>query len=590
MSVDAVSAAIDAIYVFASDPDNWEELAGLLAEYANAGDNPEHQALLLALEDHAKRAEDIALRLHPATELAAKEPVAKPVDVGWICFAANGCVTELSPEGAKALQSFCSEPLQPGKAPAFQAAENARHMRQAMERILTVTGSPGGPPDLLRLSGADSKERVVGFVTSFKSAPADIQAQLSERTHRPRGKEKHGNDQSVALLMMPSGQQRTQNAQTFQEVLGLSPAEARLAFELRNGQTLKEAAASLGISANTARNQLHSTFDRLGVNRQVDLIRHLTEMINIAAMLDSASVPEATACGFVDDQPPHRLIDLPDGRRLAYREFGKAGGNPVVLMPSSLRSSLGWPPESIAADELGVRLIIPERPGIGLSDPDPEMTAESVAADTAFLVDALDLKTFALSARSSGAPFALATAALMGQRVTKLVLAAPRLGVPHSQDNRPAMMDYFFGGLRRHPWLLKSAVSILRAKLSRKIMEQLALHFFEKSPVDHKLLQADKAVMDNSVDAATESLLQSHEGLFRESQLFLDGIQLDLGNLTAPIEVWQGVDDGITPVEETKAHLEAQGIKPVVHHLLVDQGHLFVVRYCKELLESAIRP
>ena len=259
-------------------------------------------------------------------------------------------------------------------------------------------------------------------------------------------------------------------------------------------------------------------------------------------------------------------------------------------MPSSLRSSLGWPPESEAAGEMGIRLIIPERPGLGFSDPDPQMTVQSVAADTLHLADSLGLGTVAVSARSSGAPFGLATAALMGDRVSRLVLAAPRLDVPRGRGNRPSMLDYFFGGLRRHPWLLKSSVAILRAKVSRGIMQQLALHFFEKSPVDYAVLQTNAEVMENSVDAAIESFWVSHEGLFSESRLFLDGIGLDLSGLTAPVDIWQGREDGITPVDDVRAWLAFHGVKPATHHVLDGEGHLFVVSYYRALLEAAIRP
>src|SRR3546814_10771525 len=43
---------------------------------------------------------------------------------------------------------------------------------------------------------------------------------------------------------------------------GLTPAEARLAAQLKRGFALKEAAQALEISVNTARNQLKSIFDK----------------------------------------------------------------------------------------------------------------------------------------------------------------------------------------------------------------------------------------------------------------------------------------------------------------------------------------
>ncbi len=53
----------------------------------------------------------------------------------------------------------------------------------------------------------------------------------------------------------------------------LTPAEERLATLLAQGESLKEAAESLGISRNTAATQLKGIFQKTGVHRQTDLVR-----------------------------------------------------------------------------------------------------------------------------------------------------------------------------------------------------------------------------------------------------------------------------------------------------------------------------
>jgi len=56
---------------------------------------------------------------------------------------------------------------------------------------------------------------------------------------------------------------------------GLSPSESRLALELIPGHSLKEAAAKLHISLNTAKTQLKSVFEKTQVKRQGELINLL---------------------------------------------------------------------------------------------------------------------------------------------------------------------------------------------------------------------------------------------------------------------------------------------------------------------------
>ena len=60
-----------------------------------------------------------------------------------------------------------------------------------------------------------------------------------------------------------------------ERLFALSPAEARLATRLVDGEALDEAAIGLGVSRNTARSQLQSIYTKTGVNRQGDLVRLL---------------------------------------------------------------------------------------------------------------------------------------------------------------------------------------------------------------------------------------------------------------------------------------------------------------------------
>jgi pimeloyl-ACP methyl ester carboxylesterase len=76
---------------------------------------------------------------------------------------------------------------------------------------------------------------------------------------------------------------------------------------------------------------------------------------------------------------------LPDGRRLAWSEWGPADGAPVVFCTGAgMSGALGFGADSLAP--LGLRLIAPDRPGLGASDPDPSKTLTRVAADIAALL------------------------------------------------------------------------------------------------------------------------------------------------------------------------------------------------------------
>ena len=56
----------------------------------------------------------------------------------------------------------------------------------------------------------------------------------------------------------------------------LTKAEAQVAIRIFAGSTLAEAAGELGISNNTAKTHLKSIFQKVGVTRQAQLVRHIT--------------------------------------------------------------------------------------------------------------------------------------------------------------------------------------------------------------------------------------------------------------------------------------------------------------------------
>ena len=61
-------------------------------------------------------------------------------------------------------------------------------------------------------------------------------------------------------------------------------------------------------------------------------------------------------------------VTMPDGRGLAYTEWGRADGKPILFFHGTPGCRL-WCPDEKATDAARVRLIIPDRPGTGRSDP-----------------------------------------------------------------------------------------------------------------------------------------------------------------------------------------------------------------------------
>ena len=118
-------------------------------------------------------------------------------------------------------------------------------------------------------------------------------------------------------------------------------------------------------------------------------------------------------------------LRLPDGRRMAYSEYGDPAAPVVLECVGTPQSRLPFAQQVTLAQELGYRMVMPDRPGFGGSDPQPGRTLEDWPADAAALMDALGIDRFAVTGGSGGGPYAVACGVLLGDRVTAVALAAP---------------------------------------------------------------------------------------------------------------------------------------------------------------------
>jgi pimeloyl-ACP methyl ester carboxylesterase len=97
---------------------------------------------------------------------------------------------------------------------------------------------------------------------------------------------------------------------------------------------------------------------------------------------------------------------LPSGRTLGYAEYGDPHGRPVFGAFGG--AARHFRPSDDVTAAAGVRLILLERPGFGLSAPLPGRTLLDWPKDVVALADALGLGKFAVIAGSQGGPYGAA--------------------------------------------------------------------------------------------------------------------------------------------------------------------------------------
>jgi pimeloyl-ACP methyl ester carboxylesterase len=297
----------------------------------------------------------------------------------------------------------------------------------------------------------------------------------------------------------------------------------------------------------------------------------------------------------VDDETPVddvelRPLTLPDGRTLEvhlanwtstneiWTGAGGTGEAPVLV---DLHGTPSWGrslrPVREAAAARGVRVVAPTRPGYSGSDPQPGRSVADVAADVSAVLDALGVGRVVAAGGSGGGPHALATAALLGDRVAGVasISGVGPYGAPGldflagmGQDN----IDEFGAALAGEAQL-RAYLEAARPEIMGTDAEAIARALDSLlPPVDRALVTGELAA--EIVESFTRALEPGIEGWLEDDLAFARDWGFDLADLHCPVSVWQGGVDLMVPAAHG-AWL-ARHIPGVRAHLLPDEGHLSV--------------
>lgn len=170
-------------------------------------------------------------------------------------------------------------------------------------------------------------------------------------------------------------------------------------------------------------------------------------------------------------------IGLPDGRTLSYLLAGADGGPLVAVLDGPCSRGLGRAVAPTARD-LGVRLLIPDRPGAQRSTPQPGRRIADWPADHLALLDALGVERAGILAQSGGTPYGIALAAAAPGRTTGLALLGALAPLSDPAARREASRQLRAGGFlsRRLPFVLRTGLNRAARRLPESAIVQLPEH------------------------------------------------------------------------------------------------------------------
>lgn len=280
---------------------------------------------------------------------------------------------------------------------------------------------------------------------------------------------------------------------------------------------------------------------------------------------------------------------LRDGRTLAYDGWGPPHGPLVFGFHGGGLSRLAHYGD--APDRAGVRLVMPDRPGFGLSDDHPGGTLLDWAADVGELADELGAERFAVFGVSAGGPPALACAYSAARRVAAAGVVS---GVGPYQDE-PELAPFLDDDRRALVELARSDPEAALDEIRRQCEDEVELLATNPeallgawppgTPESDRETMAAPEIRMRFLAAFRESASRGPEGCVHETVLhYAQPWGFRLQDVTVPVHVWHGERDPFVPVEA--ARLLGRRIPGATLTVYPGEGHAVDYRHIEEILRT----
>jgi len=275
-------------------------------------------------------------------------------------------------------------------------------------------------------------------------------------------------------------------------------------------------------------------------------------------------------------------VRLPDGRTLGYADWGDPNGTPVIYFHGGLsaRVDIAWAAPLCA--ERGVRLIAPDRPGIGISQVQPGRTLLDWPRDVAALADALGIERFAVLGWSLGAMYALACAYILPERITRTAT----VGGPAPLDTAAAgkqvgfITDTILGALSNNAPPLAGALLMAMKLLPPAIVKWSQVQ--QSSAPDRAVVS--RLTPHQATAFFYEALRHGPAGEIQEYRIMYAPWGYQPEQIAGEVQLWHGAEDALC------LPINAQQLAARIPHatltLVPNAGHYLLHTHVAEILDA----
>jgi pimeloyl-ACP methyl ester carboxylesterase len=273
------------------------------------------------------------------------------------------------------------------------------------------------------------------------------------------------------------------------------------------------------------------------------------------------------------------------GYEVGVYEYGDPGGAPVFVFHGTPACGAGFAWADQPARDRGLRLIAPDRPGIGASTRLPGWTVAGYAVQVAALAEVLGIDRAALWGYSGGGPYAVACAALLPIQVTSAVVCAGsgQVGVWAKNEDFEKTDRQMLRLAMTRPWLARLILGV-SARVAR-VSPKTAVKSFAS-----QLSERDREVIPTlgtpaeQIALFTKAFTHGAHGVVADYAALAQPWGVTIETIGVPLEIFHGDDDPMVPLR----HSEELAKRAPGAHLVVwpREGHLGTITHVGEVLDA----
>lgn len=269
---------------------------------------------------------------------------------------------------------------------------------------------------------------------------------------------------------------------------------------------------------------------------------------------------------------------LPDGRMLAYAEYGNSEGSPVLGLHGTPGTRHIFSLGDAAARNHGLRLIAPDRAGVGASADRPDHSLAGHVEDAVALLDHLGIEKFAVLGFSGGGPYAAEVARQVPHRLWALTLvSAHALSMPPGPGHRVLMK------------LADLSIPAARLIFLTIAVPAVAVPNFARFLIGPGLDRSDRMTLKDGkirrcLTKGIAGVLWSGRATAFEARNFYRGHPLPPMALDVRVRIWHGAEDKV--IEPRAAFLYSRMFPGSFLNIVPGAGHLWGLVACDQVLAA----